>query len=44
VPVPQRRGDPVVVGRDEHPRASRGAWASAPSRPPRSCSRVWASP
>jgi len=22
VPVPQRRGDPVVVGRDEHPRAT----------------------
>lgn len=33
VPVPQRRGDPVLVARDEHPRADTSAEALARLRP-----------
>jgi 3-oxoadipyl-CoA thiolase len=33
VPVPQRKGDPVVVDRDEHPRADTSAEALAKLRP-----------
>ncbi len=33
VPVPQRKGDPVVVERDEHPRADTSAEALAKLRP-----------
>jgi len=33
IPVPQRKGDPVLVGRDEHPRADTSAEALARLRP-----------
>ena len=33
IPVPQRRGDPVLVSRDEHPRADTSADALAKLRP-----------
>jgi 3-oxoadipyl-CoA thiolase len=33
VPVPQRKGDPIVVGRDEHPRSDTSAEALARLRP-----------